>query len=108
MVVAAWALGLDGRLRAALAGGTADFLDGYDGSAWSKAGADRLAMAGYALAVLIGGIGIFPRAARNLMRLRFDIDVLMGLAILGAMAWDNGTRPRPWPSCTVYRRLWRG
>ena len=40
----------------------------------------------------IGGIGIFPRAARNLARLRFDIDVLMGLAILGAMAlgqWDE-------------------
>ena len=54
--------------------------------------ADRLAVVGYALAVLIGGIGIFPRAARNLMRLRFDIDVLMGLAILGAMAlgqWDE-------------------
>ena len=41
---------------------------------------------------LIGGIGIFPRAARNLAQLRFDIDVLMGLAILGAMAlgqWDE-------------------
>ena len=40
----------------------------------------------------IGGIGIFPRAMRNLARLRFDIDVLMGLAILGAMAlgqWDE-------------------
>ena len=57
-----------------------------------QAGADRLAVVGYALAVLIGGIGIFPRAARNLTRLRFDIDVLMGLAILGAMAlgqWDE-------------------
>ncbi len=41
---------------------------------------------------MIGGIGIFPRAARNLARLRFDIDVLMGLAILGAMGlgqWDE-------------------
>ena len=57
-----------------------------------QAGALRLARAAYALAVVVGGIGIFPRAARNLARLRFDIDVLMGLAILGAMAlgqWDE-------------------
>ena len=40
----------------------------------------------------MGGIGIFPQALRNLARLRFDIDVLMGLAIVGAMAlgqWDE-------------------
>ena len=57
-----------------------------------QAGALRLARGAYALAVVVGGIGIFPRAARNLARLRFDIDVLMGLAILGAMAlgqWDE-------------------
>jgi len=54
--------------------------------------AARLALAGYGSAVVIGGIGLFPRAARNLGRLRFDIDVLMGLAILGAMSlgqWDE-------------------
>jgi Cd2+/Zn2+-exporting ATPase len=37
-------------------------------------------------------VGLFPRAARNLLRLHLDIDVLMGLAILGAMAlgqWDE-------------------
>ena len=54
--------------------------------------ADQLARGFYGLAVVIGGIGIFPRATRNLVRLRFDIDVLMGLAILGAMAlgqWDE-------------------
>src|SRR5262249_24908015 len=54
--------------------------------------AERLAMSGYALAVVIGGIGLFPRAVRNIRRLRLDIDVLMGLAILGAMAlgqWDE-------------------
>ncbi len=52
----------------------------------------RLAQWAYALAVVVGGVGIFPQAARNLARLRFDIDVLMGLAILGAMAlgqWDE-------------------
>ena len=41
--------------------------------------------------MVVGGIGIFPRAG-NLARLRFDIDVLMGLAILGALAlgqWDE-------------------
>jgi Cd2+/Zn2+-exporting ATPase len=54
--------------------------------------ANRLAMTGYALAVVVGGVGLFPRAARNLRRLHLDIDVLMGLAILGAMAlgqWDE-------------------
>ena len=54
--------------------------------------AGRLAMAGYAAAVVIGGVGLFPRAARNLLRLRLDIDVLMGLAVLGAVAlgqWDE-------------------
>ena len=53
---------------------------------------DRLARVAYSMAVVVGGIGIFPRAARNLARLRFDIDVLMGLAILGAMGlgqWDE-------------------
>ncbi len=76
---------------AALAGGTVMSWTGHRlGS--GQTGVDRLAVVGYALAVLIGGIGIFPRAARNLVRLRFDIDVLMGLAILGAMAlgqWDE-------------------
>ena len=76
---------------AALAGGTVMSWTGHRlGS--GQTGVDRLAVVGYALAVLIGGIGIFPRAVRNLMRLRFDIDVLMGLAILGAMAlgqWDE-------------------
>ena len=59
---------------------------------WEQAGGDRLARVAYALAVVVGGIGIFPPAARNLARLRFDIDVLMGLAILGAMGlgqWDE-------------------
>ncbi len=58
----------------------------------SEPTANRLAVAGYALAVVIGGVGLFPRAARNLRRLHLDIDVLMGLAILGAMAlgqWDE-------------------
>jgi len=47
--------------------------------------AQRLALVGYGSAVIIAGIELFPRAARNLRRLRFDIDVLMGLAILGAI-----------------------
>jgi Cd2+/Zn2+-exporting ATPase len=58
----------------------------------SPAVANRVALASYAAAVVIGGIGLFPRAARNLVRLRFDIDVLMGLAILGAIGlgqWDE-------------------
>jgi Zn2+/Cd2+-exporting ATPase len=58
----------------------------------SAAIAGRLAIAGYAAAIAIGGIGLFPRAARNLLRLRLDIEVLMGLAVLGAVAlgqWDE-------------------
>jgi Zn2+/Cd2+-exporting ATPase len=54
--------------------------------------AERLAMGLYAGAVAIGGVGLFPRAARNLLRLRLDIDVLMALAVLGAVAlgqWDE-------------------
>ena len=42
--------------------------------------------------VVVGGIGIFPQGDRELLRLRFDIDVLMGLAIVGAVAlgqWDE-------------------
>ena len=54
--------------------------------------AERLAAVGFMSAVLVGGIGLFPRAVRNLRQLRFDIDVLMGLAILGALGlgqWDE-------------------
>jgi Cd2+/Zn2+-exporting ATPase len=52
----------------------------------AQSAADRRALAAYGLAVLVGGIGLFPRAVRNLKQLHFDIDVLMGLAILGALA----------------------
>jgi Zn2+/Cd2+-exporting ATPase len=58
----------------------------------SAAVAERLAAVGFMSAILVGGIGLFPRAARNLRQLRFDIDVLMGLAILGALGlgqWDE-------------------
>src|SRR4051794_8875832 len=54
--------------------------------------AGRLVVAWYAAAVVIGGVGLFPRAARNLLRLRLDIDVLMALAVLGAVGlgqWDE-------------------
>ena len=54
--------------------------------------AERLALSCYVATILIAGIELFPRAARNLWRLRLDIDVLMGLAVLGAMGlgqWDE-------------------
>ncbi len=54
--------------------------------------ADRLSMGMYAGAVAIGGVGLFPRALRNLLRFRLDIDVLMSMAMLGALAlgqWDE-------------------
>jgi Zn2+/Cd2+-exporting ATPase len=56
------------------------------------AAAERIAWLAYVLAIIAGGIGLFPKAARNLRQLRFDVDVLMGLAILGAMVlgqWDE-------------------
>jgi Cd2+/Zn2+-exporting ATPase len=52
----------------------------------------RLAQGCYALAVFLGGAWLFPRALRSLRNHRLDIDVLMGLAILGAIGlgqWDE-------------------
>ncbi len=46
----------------------------------------------YALAVFAGGLDLVPRAARSLRQLRLDIHVLMGSAVLGAIAlgqWDE-------------------
>jgi Cd2+/Zn2+-exporting ATPase len=42
--------------------------------------------------VALGGVWLYPRAWRSLKQLRLDIDVLMGLAILGAIGlgqWDE-------------------
>ncbi|MCA1686936.1 MAG: heavy metal translocating P-type ATPase, partial [Planctomycetia bacterium] len=46
----------------------------------------------YGMSVATGGIELFPKAVRGLRSLRFDIHVLMGLAVLGAMGlgqWDE-------------------
>jgi Cd2+/Zn2+-exporting ATPase len=51
-----------------------------------------LAQVCFALAVCCGGTWLLPRAVRSLRRFRLDIDVLMTLAILGAIAlrqWDE-------------------
>ncbi len=92
----AWWAGLEGWLPTACAGvalaiGLA-FSWGGHALGFSTTGAGQFAFAAYAVAVLAGGIGLFPRAVRNLRQLRFDIDVLMGLAILGALAlgqWEE-------------------
>jgi Cd2+/Zn2+-exporting ATPase len=58
----------------------------------SLAGSGRLAQGCFALAVVMGGVWLFPRALRSLRQFRLDIDVLMGLAILGAIGlgqWDE-------------------
>jgi Cd2+/Zn2+-exporting ATPase len=60
--------------------------------AGSLAGAGQIAQGCFALAVVLGGIWLYPRAIRSLRQLRLDIDVLMGLAILGAIGlgqWDE-------------------
>jgi Cd2+/Zn2+-exporting ATPase len=46
----------------------------------------------YALAILAGGVDLAPRAARSLRQWRLDLHVLMGSAVLGAIAlgqWDE-------------------
>ncbi len=50
------------------------------------------ALVAYGLAILAGGLDLAPRAWRNLRAFRLDIHVLMGAAILGAIAlgqWDE-------------------
>ena len=50
------------------------------------------AMVAYGLAIVAGGLDLAPRAWRNLRAARLDIHVLMGAAILGALAlgqWDE-------------------
>ena len=50
------------------------------------------ALIAYALAILAGGLDLAPRAWRNLRAARLDIHVLMGAAIVGALAlgqWDE-------------------
>ena len=58
----------------------------------AEATSQRLALGCYALAVCLGGAWLYPRALRSLRKFRLDIDVLMGLAILGAIGlgeWDE-------------------
>ena len=56
-------------------------------------GADhRIAIGFYALAIVVGGIDLFPKAVRAALRRQLDIHVLMALAVLGAVAlgqWDE-------------------
>ena len=50
------------------------------------------ALVAYGLAIVAGGLDLAPRAWRNLRAFRLDIHVLMGAAILGALAlgqWDE-------------------
>ena len=52
----------------------------------------QIALSGFALAVVFGGAWLYPRAVRGLRQFRLDIEVLMGLAILGAIGlgqWDE-------------------
>ena len=61
---------------------------GGPGTGNQRAAGSRLLRTGGGL----GGAWLYPRALRSLRRLRLDIDVLMGLAILGAIGlgqWDE-------------------
>ncbi len=62
------------------------------GFGFSRLGIDRAAIAAYFLVILLGGLDLVPKAVRALGRRQLDIHVLMGLAIIGAMAlgqWDE-------------------
>ncbi|MGC8638703.1 MAG: heavy metal translocating P-type ATPase [Isosphaeraceae bacterium] len=76
---------------AALATGlAASWLGPYAGP--GEAYAETISHVCYALAVCSGGLWLYPRAVRSLRQFRLDIHVLMGLAILGALAlgqWDE-------------------
>ncbi len=55
-------------------------------------GTSTAATVAFALAVVAGGLDLAPRAYRSLRHLRLDIHVLMGAAVLGAIAlgqWDE-------------------
>jgi Cd2+/Zn2+-exporting ATPase len=61
------------------------------GISWSR-GPAWLAPMFYACSILAGGIELFPKALSAARRLHFDIHVLMGLAVLGAILlgqWDE-------------------
>jgi Cd2+/Zn2+-exporting ATPase len=45
-----------------------------------------LANGAFLLAIVAGGFELFPKAVRSFARLRFDIHVLMGVAVAGALA----------------------
>jgi len=63
---------------------------GYSGAV-SKSNINA-SMLAYALAIVAGGVDLVPKAWRSLRQLRLDIHVLMGAAILGAIAlgqWDE-------------------
>jgi Cd2+/Zn2+-exporting ATPase len=49
-------------------------------------GWERASTGCMAAAIVAGGSWLFPRAVRSLRRFRLDVDVLMGLAIVGASA----------------------
>jgi Cd2+/Zn2+-exporting ATPase len=58
-----------------------------------RIGKSTVSTVAYVLAVVAGGLDLVPRGWRSLRHFRLDIHVLMGSAILGAIAlgeWDEG------------------
>ncbi|HEY2157502.1 MAG TPA: HAD-IC family P-type ATPase, partial [Isosphaeraceae bacterium] len=58
----------------------------------SRLGIERAAIPAYFLVILLAGLDLFPKAVRALRRRQLDIHVLMGLAIVGAIAlgqWEE-------------------
>ncbi|WP_124728124.1 heavy metal translocating P-type ATPase [Staphylospora marina] len=54
--------------------------------AWTAGEGSVFSMLGYVAAMLVGGLALFRKGCRQLFRLRFDMNALMTVAIIGAAA----------------------
>ncbi|WP_152394015.1 heavy metal translocating P-type ATPase [Paenibacillus guangzhouensis] len=61
---------------------------------WGSALGNAVSIGMYLIAIVLSGYGTFMQGARNLFRLKFNIDTLMTIALIGAIAigeWKEAT-----------------